>query len=87
VRRTFGRTAVKPALNWVAVVIAAAVVLIIGIVIAAEWTGIGDSDISGAGWLAMGLGVIVTLALGVGLMALVFISNRRGYDEIGRRDI
>jgi hypothetical protein len=86
VRRTFGRTAVKPALNWVAVVIAAAVVLIIGIVIAAEWTGIGDSDISGAGWLAMGLGVIVTLALGVGLMALVFISNRRGYDEIGRRD-
>jgi len=77
---------VKPALNWVAAVIAAAVVLIIGIVIAAEWTGIGDSDISGAGWLAMGLGVIVTLALGVGLMALVFISNRRGYDEIGRRD-
>ena len=76
----------KPALNWVAAVIAAAVVLIIGIVIAAEWTGIGDSDISGAGWLAMGLGVIVTLALGVGLMALVFISNRRGYDEIGRRD-
>jgi hypothetical protein len=86
VRRTFGRTALKPALNWVAVVIAAAVVLIIGTVIAAEWTGIGDSDISGAGWLAMGLGVIVTLALGVGLMALVFISNRRGYDEIGRRD-
>jgi hypothetical protein len=77
---------VKPALNWVAVVIAAAVVLIIDIVIAAEWIGIGDSDISGAGWLAMGLGVIVTLALGVGLMALVFISNRRGYDEIGRRD-
>ena len=76
----------KPALNWVAAAIAAVVVLIIGIVIAAEWTGIGDSDISGAGWLAMGLGVIVTLALGVGLMALVFISNRRGYDEIGRRD-
>ena len=76
----------KPALNWVAAVIAAVVVLIIGIVIAAEWTGIGDSDISGTGWVAMGLGVIVTLALGVGLMALVFISNRRGYDEIGRRD-
>jgi len=50
------------------------------------WTSIGDSEISAAGWLAMGLGVIVTLALGIGLMALVFISNRRGYDEIGRRD-
>ena len=50
------------------------------------WAGIGDSDISGAGWLAMCLGVIATLALGVGLMALVFISNRRGYDDIGHRD-
>jgi hypothetical protein len=29
------------------------------------------------------LGVVVTLALGIGLMALVFISNRRGYDEPG----
>ena len=57
----------------------------IGIVIAAAWTGIGDSEISVAGWLAMGLGVVVTLALGIGLMALVFISSRRGYDEIGRR--
>ena len=28
----------------------------------------------------------VTLALGIGLMALVFISSRRGYDEIGRKD-
>ena len=78
--------AVKPLLNWIAVGVAAAVILVVGVVIAAVWSGIGDSDISGAGWLAMGLGVIVTLALGVGLMALVFISNRRGYDEIGRRD-
>jgi hypothetical protein len=76
----------KSPLNWVAALVAVAVVLVIGTGIAAVWTGIGDSDISGAGWLAMGLGVIVTLALGVGLMALVFISNRRGYDEIGRRD-
>jgi hypothetical protein len=78
--------AMKPALNWVATSAAAAVVLLIGIVIAAVWTGIGDSEISGAGWLAMALGVIATLALGIGLMALVFISNRRGYDDIGRRD-
>jgi dipeptide/tripeptide permease len=74
------------ALNWVAVVIAAGVVLAVGIVIATLWTDIGDSDISSAGWLAMGLGVVVTLALGFGLMALIFISNRRGYDELGRRD-
>ncbi len=76
----------KSTLSWVAAAIAGAVVLVIGFFIAAQWTGIGDSEISGAGWLAMGLGVIVTLALGIGLMALVFISSRRGYDEIGRRD-
>jgi NADH:ubiquinone oxidoreductase subunit 6 (subunit J) len=77
---------VKPTRGWLAAVIAGAVVLVISFFIAAQWTGIGDSEISGAGWLAMGLGVIVTLALGIGLMALVFISSRRGYDEIGRRD-
>ena len=63
-----------------------AAVLVVGFLIAAFWSGIGDSEISVAGWLAMGLGIIVTLALGIGLMSLVFISSRRGYDEIGRRD-
>jgi hypothetical protein len=76
----------KPALNWVAAAVAGVIVIVIGALIAVLWTSIGDSEISAAGWLAMGLGVIVTLALGIGLMALVFISNRRGYDEIGRRD-
>ena len=77
----------KQTLSWVAVVIAAAVVLVIGTVIAVLWTNLGESEISGAGWLAMALGVIVTLALGVGLMALVFFSNRHGYDEASRKDI
>ncbi len=76
----------KSALTWIAAGIGCVVVLVIGFLIAAVWTGIGDSEISEAGWLAMALGVVVTLALGIGLMALVFISNRRGYDEIGRRD-
>ena len=76
----------KSTLGWVAAAVAGTVVLVIGFLIAAQWIGIGDSEISGAGWLAMGLGVIVTLGLGFGLMALVFISNRRGYDQIGRRD-
>jgi ABC-type multidrug transport system permease subunit len=77
---------VRSVRNWVAVAIAGSAVVVIGVLIAAAWTGMGDSEISVAGWLAMGLGVIVTLGLGIGLMALVFISNRRGYDEIGRRD-
>ena len=77
----------KQTLSWAAVVIAVAVVLVFGAVIAVLWTNLGESEISGAGWLAMALGVTVTLALGVGLMGLVFFSNRRGYDEVGRKDI
>jgi hypothetical protein len=68
--------------NSVAVAIAVAVVLVIGLVVAASLAGMGDWSISPAGWVAMGFGVIVTLALGVGLMVLVFISSRCGYDEL-----
>jgi len=49
--------------------------------------GMGDSELdrgqqmSGAGYVAMAFGIIVTLALGVGLMALIFYSNRKGHDR------
>ncbi|MGJ4942154.1 hypothetical protein ACQR1W_16380 [Bradyrhizobium sp. HKCCYLS1011] len=33
------------------------------------------------GWIALTLGVVVSLIVGIGLMALVFYSSRRGYDE------
>ncbi|MFX7816508.1 hypothetical protein ABTK28_21385, partial [Acinetobacter baumannii] len=33
------------------------------------------------GWIALALGVAVSLVVGIGLMALVFYSSRRGYDD------
>ncbi|MBI1188210.1 MAG: hypothetical protein GC206_12925 [Alphaproteobacteria bacterium] len=33
------------------------------------------------GWLALALGAGLTLLLGAGLMALVFFSARKGYDD------
>ena len=33
------------------------------------------------GWIALGLGTLLSLALGGGLMALVFHSARKGYDD------
>ena len=36
----------------------------------------GGEKMSVAGWIAMMLGIIATLALGVGLMTLMFYSNR-----------
>jgi len=69
--------------TWIAVVLAIAVLAIVIAVIASAWSGLGDTGMSAGGWAALVLGVVVTLALGIGLMALVFISNRRGFDEPG----
>ena len=69
--------------TWIAVAVAVAVVIVVIVVMASVWTGLGDTGISEGGWIALVLGVVFTLALGIGLMALVFISNRRGFDEPG----
>lgn len=50
------------------------------------WQELGDVPIGPQGWLALGLGVTATLALGIGLMWLVFYSSRHGYDERAGRD-
>jgi hypothetical protein len=36
-----------------------------------------------SGYVAMGLGILFSLVVGIGLMALVFYSHRHGYDERG----
>jgi hypothetical protein len=38
-------------------------------------------QISLAGWIFMGLGIVFTLLVGGGLMALVFYSSRNDYDR------
>jgi formate hydrogenlyase subunit 3/multisubunit Na+/H+ antiporter MnhD subunit len=38
-------------------------------------------EMSTAGYVAMAFGILVTLVLGIGLMALVFYSNREGHDR------
>ncbi|WP_193369233.1 hypothetical protein [Pelagibius marinus] len=45
------------------------------------WWSLSDVDISLHGLLAMTLGSVLSLALGGGLMFLVFYSNRRGHDD------
>ncbi len=57
-------------------------ILAVAIVMAVDvWSGAGDTGMSVHGYIAMGLGAIVTLLLGGGLMALVFFSSRHGYDD------
>jgi hypothetical protein len=50
---------------------------------ARTWIAADGSPISTDGYIAMTLGVGFSLALGCGLMALLFYSSRHGYDDIG----
>jgi hypothetical protein len=45
------------------------------------WTSMAGVHMSGWGWLFLVLGVVVTIALGAGLMGLVFYSSRHDYDR------
>ena len=40
-----------------------------------------DTQMSVHGWIALVLGVVFSLIVGIGLMTLMFVSSRRGYDE------
>jgi hypothetical protein len=71
--------------TWIAVAVA---LIALGAVVAlvwSMWSAIGDTEISAGGWVALVLGVVVALGLGFGLMALVFISSRQGYDDPDER--
>jgi len=51
------------------------------------WVELGDVEMSRHGWIALTLGTVLTFLVGAGLMALVFFSHRRGYDDrAGRLD-
>jgi hypothetical protein len=52
-----------------------------------RWTAASDVEISTHGYIAMGLGVFFSLLVGCGLMALVFYSSRRGYDDLPQAKI
>jgi cation transporter-like permease len=55
-------------------------VCLIGIAIYG-WFALRDSAMSTVAVIALGAGVLATLALGIGLMSLVFYSNRAGFDD------
>ena len=44
------------------------------------WNSV-DAEMSIHGYIAMILGIVFSLAIGCGLMALMFYSSRHGYDE------
>ena len=65
---------------WVVVGVLSAFLVAAGIIGYIGWTDT-DTDVPASGYIAMALGTIFSLVVGVGLMALVFYSSRKGYDE------
>ena len=43
-------------------------------------------DMPPEGYVAMAFGAVFSLVVGIGLMALIFYSSRRGYDEPAQLD-
>jgi hypothetical protein len=67
--------------SWTVVIVLMSLLAVTVVVAYAGWTSAKDTDVPASGYVAMAIGVILSLAVGVGLMALVFYSDRKGYDE------
>ena len=70
----------------------ALVVVLLGLLIAAtlfavrSWTSVEGPPMPEVGYVAMTIGVVFSLIIGVALMTLLFYSSRHGYDERASRD-
>jgi hypothetical protein len=66
--------------SWIVVIVLLSLLAATGFIVYRGLT-IGDADVPTSGYVAMALGVIFSLAVGFGLMTLIFYSSRKGYDE------
>ena len=67
--------------GWVALVVLGAFFFITLWYAVKVWTSMAGVHMSGFGWFFLVLGVVVTIGLGAGLMALVFYSSRHDMDR------
>jgi len=70
---------------------AALVVILLGFLAVSVWFAsqswlVDGPPMPAQGYIAMILGVVFSVLIGCGLMALVFYSNRHGYDDASNRD-
>jgi hypothetical protein len=50
------------------------------------WTALSGPPMPATGYVAMTVGIVFSLVVGCGLMALLFYSHRHGYDEPHRAE-
>lgn len=67
--------------GWITLVVLGGF-LVVSIVYAVNaWSDLAGTSMSGMGWLFLILGIVFTIGVGGGLMALVFYSSRHDYDR------
>jgi hypothetical protein len=67
--------------SWTILVILLSLLVATLVIAAVGWSFARGTDVPTSGYVALALGVVFSLAVGFGLMALVFYSSRRGFDE------
>jgi hypothetical protein len=77
----------KPGIKWNTVGMTVMLIALFAILTAAgwyasrAWTALSGPPMPPAGYAAMILGIVFSLVVGCGLMALLFYSSRHGYDD------
>lgn len=72
----------RPSIGQIVLLAALLGLLILTMVWAVRaWSASAGTPMDKNGWIALGLGTFFSLAIGCGLMALMFFSSRAGYDE------
>src|SRR5258707_14960531 len=67
--------------SWIILIVLLSLLVATGVIVYLGWTLGNGTDVPTSGYAAMAFGVIISLAVGLGLMALLFYSSRKGYDE------
>lgn len=67
--------------SWLGLLVAGLLSLSMLAVAVYLWLSLGDVAMSATGYLALGFGGLATVGLAAGLVALMFYSQRKGYDD------
>jgi len=67
--------------GWIAIVVMVGLLAWAGWYAVHAWNALAGVDISPIGWVFIVVGILLTLGLGGGLMALVFYSSRKDFDR------
>ena len=77
-RETSGRLGIA---GWVLIAVLVALLVWAAWYAVYAWNALAGIDISPMGWVFIVIGILLTLGLGGGLMALVFYSSRNDFDR------